>query len=239
MAAFYVSAGAHNRRSVLVPHPAQGTQSTVERQTWARPSAKTARSELVPVGATIGVVTDRVVKVRPLGEPGDLGWVVMAHGEVYAAEFGWDSSFEALVARIVADYAAAHDPVRDAAWIAECDGERVGCVFCVAKDATTAQLRILLVDPIARGLRLGERLVDECIEFARGVGYQRIVLWTNHPLVAARQIYIAAGFKLTSESPHHSFGVDLVGQTYELDLATENVDSSRLATPRGDRDHRG
>jgi GNAT superfamily N-acetyltransferase len=163
----------------------------------------------------------------------------MAHGEVYAAEFGWDSTFEALVARIVADYGAGHDPVREAAWIAERDGERVGCVFCVAKDGTTAQLRILLVDPRARGLRLGARLVDECIEFARGAEYRRIVLWTNHPLVAARQIYLAAGFKLTNESPHHSFGVDLVGQTYELDLTTENIDSSRLATPRGDRDHRG
>jgi GNAT superfamily N-acetyltransferase len=185
------------------------------------------------------VVIDRAVRIRRLGEPGDLGWVVMAHGEVYADEFGWDSTFEALVARIVADYAAGHDPVREAAWISERDGERVGCVFCVAKDGTTAQLRILLVDPSARGLRLGARLVNECIEFARGAGYQRIVLWTNHPLVAARQIYLAAGFKLTSESPHHSFGVDLVGQTYELDLTPENVDSSRLATPRGDGDHRG
>jgi GNAT superfamily N-acetyltransferase len=187
----------------------------------------------------MGMVTDRAVKVRPLGEPGDLGWVVMAHGQVYADEFGWGSGFEALVARIVADYAAGHDPVREAAWIAECDGERVGCVFCVAKDDTTAQLRILLVDPIARGLRLGARLVDECIEFARDAGYQRIVLWTNHPLVAARQIYLAAGFKLTDESPHHSFGVDLVGQTYELGLMTENVDSSRPASPRGEGDHRG
>jgi GNAT superfamily N-acetyltransferase len=157
----------------------------------------------------------------------------MAHGEVYAAEFGWDTSFEALVARIVADYAAAHDPVREAAWIAECDGERVGCVFCVAKDDTTAQLRILLVDPIARGQRLGARLVDECIEFARGARYQRIVLWTNHPLVAARQIYLAAGFKFASESLHHSFGVDLVGQTYELDLTTENIDSRDLRLPEG------
>ena len=147
----------------------------------------------------------------------------MAHGEVYAAEFGWDSSFEALVARIVADYAAAHDPDKEAAWIAESDGERVGCVFCLAKDDTTAQLRILLVDPTARGLRLGARLVEECVDFARGAGYQRIALWTNHPLVAARQIYLAAGFKLTSESPHHSFGVDLVGQTYELDLTADSA----------------
>jgi GNAT superfamily N-acetyltransferase len=144
----------------------------------------------------------------------------MAHGEVYAQEFGWDTTFEALVARIVADYAADHDPTREAAWIAEVGGERVGCVFCVAKDETTAQLRILLVHPNGRGLGLGARLVDECVEFARDAGYERIVLWTNHPLVAARDIYLAFGFALTDEESHHSFGHDLVGQTYELDLAT-------------------
>jgi GNAT superfamily N-acetyltransferase len=158
-------------------------------------------------------------RVRPLGEPGDLGWVVMAHGEVYAEEFGWDDSFEALVARIVADYAEHHDRAREAAWIAELDGERVGCVFCVAKDETTAQLRILLVHPNGRGLGLGARLIDECIGFARAAGYERMVLWTNHPLVAARHIYLEAGFILRNEEPHHSFGVDLVGQTFELDLA--------------------
>jgi GNAT superfamily N-acetyltransferase len=156
--------------------------------------------------------------IRSIGEPGDLGWVVMAHGQVYAEEFGWDQTFEALVARIVADYAAEHDPAREAAWIAELDGERVGCVFCVANDDTTAQLRILLVHPNGRGLRLGARLVDECLEFARHAGYKRMVLWTNDPLVAARHIYLDAGFRLTEETPHHSFGVDLVGQTYELDL---------------------
>jgi GNAT superfamily N-acetyltransferase len=142
----------------------------------------------------------------------------MAHGEVYAEEFGWDGSFEALVARIVAGYAVHHDAAREAAWIAELEGERVGCVFCVAKDETTAQLRILLVHPDGRGLGLGARLVDECVGFARTAGYQRIVLWTNHPLVAARHIYLEAGFILTDEEPHHSFGVDLVGQTFELDL---------------------
>jgi GNAT superfamily N-acetyltransferase len=142
----------------------------------------------------------------------------MAHGQVYAAEFGWDNSFEALVARIVADYAAAHDPVREAAWIADAGGQRVGCIFCVAKDDTTAQLRILLVDAVARGLGLGARLVEECLRFARAAGYERIVLWTNHPLVAARHIYLAAGFTLPSENPHHSYGVDLIGQTYQLDL---------------------
>jgi GNAT superfamily N-acetyltransferase len=143
----------------------------------------------------------------------------MAHGEVYVQEFGWDTTFEALVTRIVADYAAEHDPTREAAWIAEVDGERVGCVFCVAKDESTAQLRILLVHPDGRGLGLGARLVDDCVSFAHRASYERIVLWTNRPLVAARHIYLEAGFTLADEEPHHSFGVDLVGQTFELDLA--------------------
>ena len=162
---------------------------------------------------------DSRVEIRPLGRPGDLGWVVQAHGEIYAAEFGWNSDFEALVARIVADYAEDHDPRREAAWIAEVNGRRAGCVFCVAAGRTgTAQLRTLLVDPAARGRSLGRRLVDECVAFARKAGYQRMVLWTNDPLVAAARIYLAAGFELTAQQPHHSFGVDLVGQTYELDL---------------------
>ena len=160
------------------------------------------------------------VEVRTLGLPGDLGWVVMAHGELYAAEFGWDSSFEALVARIVADYAATREPAVEQAWIAERAGRRVGCVFCVRKDAQTAQLRILLVDPVARGQRLGERLVEQCVRFARDVGYQRMVLWTNDPLAAARRIYLKAGFQLAGQEPHSSFGVELIGQSYTLDLTT-------------------
>jgi GNAT superfamily N-acetyltransferase len=158
------------------------------------------------------------VTIRRLGRPGDLGWVVMAHGELYAREFGWDTGFEALVARIVADYAAGHDEAREAAWIAERIGQRVGCVFCVAADEQTAQLRILLVDPGARGHGLGARLVDECLSFARGAGYERMKLWTNHPLTAARRIYLSRGFTLTEQEPHHSFGADLTGQVYELGL---------------------
>jgi GNAT superfamily N-acetyltransferase len=158
------------------------------------------------------------ISIRPLDRPGDLGWVVMAHGEGYAAEFGWDTSFEALVARIVADYAADHDPNREAAWIAELGARRVGCVFCVAADATTAQLRILLVDPSARGTGLGRRLVDECLGFATNVGYQRMKLWTNHPLVAARHVYLSRGFALVEEEPHRSFGVELIGQVYAREL---------------------
>lgn len=156
--------------------------------------------------------------IRPLNQPGDLGWVVMAHGEVYDRQFGWDGDFEALVARIVADYAADHDPEREAAWIAEIDGARVGCVFCVAENVTTAKLRILLVDPTGRGHRLGRRLVDTCLDFARAAGYLRITLWTNDVLVSARRIYEAAGFELVGSQTHHSFGHDLVGQNWSRDL---------------------
>jgi GNAT superfamily N-acetyltransferase len=159
-----------------------------------------------------------MVTIREIGRPGDLGWVIGAHGEQYASEFGWDTSFEALVARIVADFAAGHDDEREAAWIAEQNGVRVGCVFCVQEDDETARLRILLVDPRARGQRLGTRLVDTCVAFARAAGYRRIVLWTNHPLVAARHVYVAAGFELVAEEPHHSYGAELVGQSYSLSL---------------------
>jgi GNAT superfamily N-acetyltransferase len=158
------------------------------------------------------------VVVRRLGRPGDLGWVVLAHGEVYAEEFGWDTSFEALVARIVADYAGHHDPAREASWIAEVDGERVGCVFCVAAGEETAQLRILLVHPAARGLGAGSLLVGTCLDFARAAGYRRMWLWTNDVLAAARSLYHARGFRLFAEERHHSYGADLVGQFYELDL---------------------
>lgn len=157
-------------------------------------------------------------RIRTLGTAGDLGWVLMAHGEIYAAEFGWDTSFETLVAQIVADYAARHDPAREAAWIAELDGRRAGCVFCIAADETTAQLRILLVDPAARGHHLGGQLVDECIAFAQRAGYERMKLWTNHPLAAARHIYLARGFRLVSEEAHRSYGAELTGQVYELGL---------------------
>ena len=160
------------------------------------------------------------VTIRPLGRPGDLGWVVQAHGEVYANEFGWDTTFEALVARVVADYAASGATDRQAAWIAEVDGRRVGCVFCVPESDRTAKLRILLVHPDGRGHGLGGRLVDTCLDFARAAGYERMVLWTNDVLAAARRIYLARGFRVIEEEPHHSFGVDLLGQTYELPLVS-------------------
>ncbi|HET6833345.1 MAG TPA: helix-turn-helix domain-containing GNAT family N-acetyltransferase [Acidimicrobiales bacterium] len=150
--------------------------------------------------------------------PGDLGWMVQRNGAVYAAQYGWDQSYEALVARIVADFGLDHDPARERAWMAEMDGEPVGCMLCVRRDDDTAQLRILLVDPAVRGLGIGARLVAECIRFARTAGYRSLVLWTNDVLVSARRIYEAAGFELVDEESHHSFGHDLVGQTWRLDL---------------------
>jgi GNAT superfamily N-acetyltransferase len=157
--------------------------------------------------------------IRAVGEPGDLGWVVKAHGEVYAAEYGWDATFEAMVCRIVADWAGGHDPEREAGWIAEVDGRRAGCVFCVdAHEDDTAVLRVLLVDPAARGHGVGGRLVDTCLEFAAKAGYRRMRLWTTHPLTAARGLYLSRGFTLGAEKPVRSFGAELIGQTYERDL---------------------
>lgn len=161
------------------------------------------------------------VRVRRADSPGDLGWMVITHGEVYAEQFGWSTEFEALVARIVADYATRHDPAREAAWIAEVDGRRAGCILLVAGEQPgVAQLRILLVSPETRGLGVGSRLVEECLDFARTAGYRQVTLWTNDNLTSARRIYEASGFVLIDEEKHHSFGHDLVGQTWTLDLVT-------------------
>jgi DNA-binding MarR family transcriptional regulator/GNAT superfamily N-acetyltransferase len=150
--------------------------------------------------------------------PGDMGWVVQRHGALYAEEFGWDERFEALVARIVADYVDHRDPDREAAWIAEVDGIPAGCVFCMSKDDESAQLRMLLVEPWARGLGIGSRLVEEVLRFARRAGYSDITLWTNDVLTDAGRIYQRAGFTVDDEARHHSFGKDLVEQNWSRRL---------------------
>jgi GNAT superfamily N-acetyltransferase len=170
-----------------------------------RRSARPSRS------ATSGIL------LRP-HQPGDIGWVISRHGQLYAEEFGWDDSFEALVARIGADFIDRFQPGLERAWIAERDGTRIGAIFIVRKSKFVAKLRMLLIEPEARGIGLGKRLVDETIAFARAAGYRKITLWTHDILVAARGIYQRAGFTLVSSAPNHAFGVDLRTEVWELTL---------------------
>ncbi|VWX63655.1 MarR family transcriptional regulator [Burkholderiales bacterium 8X] len=165
-------------------------------------------------------------KTALLREPaaGDIGWVVQQHGEIYAREYGWNAEFEGLVAGIAGEFLRKPQPDWQRCWIAELDGERVGAVFVMRKSPSVAQLRLLILAPSARGLGLGARLTDECIAFARGKGYRKMVLWTNSCLVAARGIYAARGFRLVKSEPYRGFGQDLVGETWELKLASSGDD---------------
>lgn len=153
-------------------------------------------------------------------QPGDLGWAVQQHGLLYAEQYGWDETFEALAAEVAAKFIRDFDPKRERAWIAEKDGENVGCVFLVKQSDEVAKIRMLLVHPKARGLGIGKRLVEECIRFARAKGYKKITLWTNDVLTTARHIYERAGFKLVAEERHKSFGHHMVGETWELELTS-------------------
>src|SRR5262245_18956025 len=152
--------------------------------------------------------------------PGDMGWMLERHGALYFAEYGWDERFETIVADVIARFMRDHDPARERAWIAERDGERVGCVMLTRHpdDHEVAKLRLLLVDPKARGLGLGARLVAECTAFARAAGYRKVTLWTNSVLHSARRLYIAAGYRLVEQVPHALFGEGLIGETWELVL---------------------
>ncbi|HVF65245.1 MAG TPA: helix-turn-helix domain-containing GNAT family N-acetyltransferase [Casimicrobiaceae bacterium] len=222
--------GAHDARTAPVRLTGEGrkTFASLDRQSRAQiealmePLDASARERLVDAMATVERLLDpkspsaEVVLRR--SRPGDVGWVVERHGALYASEFGYDATFEGLVARIAGDFLEAHDPARERCWIADRAGERVGAVFVVRLDDATAKLRLLFVEPSARGLGVGRRLVAQCTSFAREAGYRRITLWTQSHLAAARQLYVNEGYKRIAEAPHRSFGLDLVAETWELAL---------------------
>ena len=183
------------------------------------------RSQLIRSMQVIEQILSPTAGTRPLyilrpHQVGDMGWVASVEGAAYAEEYGWDGTFEALAARIVADFITNFDPNRERCWIVEVDGQSVGHIFLVKHpdQPLTAKLRLLFVEPSARGLGLGNALVNECVSFARAAGYRKVVLWTQSILIAAHRIYEKTGFRLVKEEPHHSFGNDLIGQTWELDL---------------------
>ncbi len=188
---------------------------------WLRHLAEPARAELVAAMGRIEALLEpepaRPYVIRP-PRAGDIGWVISRHGALYAAEYGFDSRFEALVATVAGAFLGKHDPARESCWIAERDGVNLGSIFLVRADDALATLRLLLVEPTARGQGIGRRLVDECLAFARAAGYRRVTLWTNDVLVAARRIYQQAGFTLIRSEPHRMFGPTIVGEDWDLTL---------------------
>jgi DNA-binding MarR family transcriptional regulator/GNAT superfamily N-acetyltransferase len=195
-------------RSMLAPLGASGRLALLE-------AMSTIRGALADAAPAAGAPPQVSLRAH---RPGDMGWVVERHGALYFEEYGWNEEFEALVGGITVDFIRKFDPARERCWIAEAGGRRVGCVFLVAQDESTAKLRLLLVEPAARGLGLGRRLVEECVRFARAAGYQRIVLWTHANLSAARRLYEQAGFRRTAHESRHSFGHDVVSENWELAL---------------------
>jgi DNA-binding MarR family transcriptional regulator/GNAT superfamily N-acetyltransferase len=198
------------------------SRSRGEMSAMLSPLPRSHRERLVEAMQTIESVLEKKPTqskiVLRAHRPGDMGWVVHRHGALYAQEYGWDERFEALVAGVAKNFIDHFDPARERCWIAELNGEPAGSILLVKKTKTTAKLRLLLVEPRARGLGLGARLVAECIAFAREKGYHRLVLWTQSNLDAARAIYRKQGFKLAKSEPHASFGYDLVGEYWELKL---------------------
>ena len=199
------------------------SRSREEMAAMLAPLKKGERGKLVEAMQAVEALLDSEAKPAEIvlreQRPGDMGWVVERHAVLYHEQDGWGAGFEALIAGIVKDFLEKFDPAREHCWIAERDGVRLGCIFLVSQNKTTAKLRLLLVEPGARGSGLGRRLVEECIRFAREKGYSTITLWTQSILLAARDIYQQAGFRRIAQEKHHSFGVDLVGETWESRLS--------------------